>query len=357
MRVFFHKIMRLLPAYRMGNAMRRENEEALQHLENRLNQLDYKMEYLFWLLQQEQGEEISETKERVFSSLPEAQGELRLIQKMNLSLLRAVKTVCDENAISFYLMNGTLLGAIRHKGFIPWDDDVDIAILRKDSQTLENVLKNHPSLSMERYYSTMDEKFVKIKFRDSDTFFLDVFILDAFDADENVLNTRYQAIKELHKEYSNEIREYFNQENVIRSDYTIPKQDPKLDMRMIEKFDGLCKRTDYYGHGNYLCFGIDNPAFIRDSGYVYLREEMFPPVRVIFEGDEYLTFRCWDSWLRNAYGDYWLFPHNLMTGHRELSKLTEKDYNDLVEHGVIRIDSLKKTSITGKKVEIESLDF
>lgn len=67
-------------------------------------------------------------------------GTLRDIQLLYVELLRFVDNICKKHEINYWLDGGTLLGAVRHGGFIPWDDDVDLTMLRKDYNKLLEVL-------------------------------------------------------------------------------------------------------------------------------------------------------------------------------------------------------------------------
>lgn len=57
-------------------------------------------------------------------------------------MLKDVTKICDENDLKYYLSDGTLLGAIRHKGFIPWDDDIDIGMPLKDYRKFLKIAQN-----------------------------------------------------------------------------------------------------------------------------------------------------------------------------------------------------------------------
>jgi lipopolysaccharide cholinephosphotransferase len=67
--------------------------------------------------------------------------ELRKAQLRMLEILEYVSAVCDKHSIPYWIDYGTLLGAVRHQGFIPWDDDLDISVLKKDYEKLSGLLQ------------------------------------------------------------------------------------------------------------------------------------------------------------------------------------------------------------------------
>ena len=62
--------------------------------------------------------------------------DIRILQRKIIGNLEAIDQVCREHGLRYYLWAGTMLGAVRHKGFIPWDDDMDICMPRPDYEQL-----------------------------------------------------------------------------------------------------------------------------------------------------------------------------------------------------------------------------
>lgn len=69
------------------------------------------------------------------------------IRQTQMTLLKKVKQVCEKNKIRYFLDAGTLLGAVRHKGYIPWDDDIDIYIVQKDMETFSRAIAEDKDVS------------------------------------------------------------------------------------------------------------------------------------------------------------------------------------------------------------------
>lgn len=87
------------------------------------------------------------------------------LHEVELDLLKRFVQICDENKIKYYIIGGTLLGAVRHGGFIPWDDDIDVAVPRADYIRLIDVMHRveDDEVGMQYYKDQPDLYFYPIK--------------------------------------------------------------------------------------------------------------------------------------------------------------------------------------------------
>lgn len=141
---------------------------------------------------------------------------MTLLQKQILSMLLVIKDICQKQDIKWFLMYGTLLGAIRHNGFIPWDDDADIIMLRSEYEKFEsafNKSKYVENFSLRSVFNNADndgqpfarfcekssEQLLKLNTAYSQSYghMIDIFILDDYSNDINIQNKYKDTLAEL----------------------------------------------------------------------------------------------------------------------------------------------------------------
>lgn len=100
-----------------------------------------------------------------------SESELRRVQLLELDILKDFIRVCEENGLRYYAVGGTLLGAVRHKGFIPWDDDMDVAMPRKDYDKFLEIYRTKlkERYDVEHFSIQEDVYFYPLKIRDLET--------------------------------------------------------------------------------------------------------------------------------------------------------------------------------------------
>ena len=140
---------------------------------------------------------------------------IRTVQKELYKILKEIDRICEKNNIDYYLIGGTCLGAVRHKGFIPWDDDADIGMSRKDYKKFIEALKKDlsneftfhcyeedkkylvtwPAMKIRKKDTYVKEKniLLKNKCKDSDGIFVDVFIYD-YSSESELLDKAFRLI-------------------------------------------------------------------------------------------------------------------------------------------------------------------
>lgn len=139
--------------------------------------------------------------------------DLKKLQKIELGILLQVVKFCNNNSIKYFLIGGTLLGAIRHDGFIPWDDDIDIGMFRDDYERFIKLFSldiNNKNLYIQNKRNTPSVPyfFTKIRLKDSAAIdretqhanfkkgiFIDIFPLDKVPEKDNLsLSLKYKLV-------------------------------------------------------------------------------------------------------------------------------------------------------------------
>lgn len=253
---------------------------------------------------------------------------LRKVQLVQLEMLKEIKRVCEVIHVDYHLDSGTLLGAVRHNGFIPWDDDLDIGMTRKN---YVRFLKEAPGVLDKKYflqswYSDEHYGLPFAKLRKNDTlyiennahnskahngFYVDIFPYDVYPDD--VTEQRKMARK----------LDFIRRSMLVKNGYK-PFASDSLNKRiwktiiylpidlysavnsrkkLIETYE-KCK-TQYNGsHTEFYA-----PAGTSDFGRWVIPSDCFSKYeKHVFEDDEFSVPQNYDVYLTYAYGDYMILP-------------------------------------------------
>jgi lipopolysaccharide cholinephosphotransferase len=253
---------------------------------------------------------------------------IRQLQKKQLEILLEFDKAARKMGLSYTLSSGTLLGAVRHGGFIPWDDDADVAMLREDYERfLKEGQKHLPDyLFIQHYETDRDYPHNFIKIVDTRTrlvehttsqsdikrgVFIDIFPIDRI-PDSRILRTidricltfiyftRYSVTLKFQKKSHNLTRKIVSR--------LLRPLGKALGVQRLNRWETRIK-TKYNHHSKFEYTYGDNsilvPTEIKDSTILPVR--IFQDLEEIrFEGHSFLAIKDRDRYLRTLYGDHYM---------------------------------------------------
>ena len=287
-------------------------EQRINALERNINIYQSRNQNMLWLLlgSGASGKTIETAQKDFWEEYPKMTGDLRTIQRANLYLISQLTTICRKLGICFWMHGGSLIGAVRHHGFIPWDDDVDVGMLRKDLAVLMRHLNENDKYTIAVSYHD-DETFSRayqFKMRDSEfPCFIDIFVFDYYTGDHD------DYVKAFHSERSEMVSEFLGLRSKPEPEYTawhMAKFDEEEHSVIARIFDKHLKKINgYQEEGEYLYYSIENYPFPYPLMEI---EDIFPCELVQFESIQVNIPANPQKYLA-GYGDYWQIPGDI--GH------------------------------------------
>ena len=244
------------------------------------------------------------------------------LQEKLLEMMAWLHNFCVKNNITYYITGGTLLGAVRHKGFIPWDDDIDIDVPRNDYMRLLKLLekpidhyyiespysckKDFP-YSFAKFYDTttsLTENFRKPFTR---SVFIDIFPLDGLSNNKKENKKHLKKLKRKYAFYISKIaffsktRAWYKNVFVFLNRF-LPYSDKKVQKKAL-KLDNLRQKYDYKSSNLVGFFG--GPTQDKD---IFSKEVYGNPRLYDFQNYKFYGPNNYDAYLTLKYGDYLTIP-------------------------------------------------
>lgn len=237
------------------------------------------------------------------------------------NILVKVDQLCRDNDIPYMIFYGTLLGAVRHHGFIPWDDDVDIVIKRQDLKRLQDVVNQHSSeLGINFIYidTNPDTIFICAKICDTSTVlnevgfrqikgygaFIDVFPIDNLAEQRMIRKIRsFVGFKKrqiiTHSSMTTWTKSASIFRNIMRCIAFYSTRGVHTG-RMIQKMNNACQKYNYL-ETTYVGLPYSKKTIFQRDWFQEVTE-------LEFEGHRFFAPKCYDVILRQLYGDYMKLP-------------------------------------------------
>lgn len=292
----------------------------------------YMIKYRFETLRESLRQDIMDVSESMRASITlsrmhVAEGALRAVQLLSLEILKEIDKVCKKNDIKYWIDFGTLLGAVRHKGFIPWDDDIDISMLSTDFEKFckiaekefkgtKCVFRKAPChiakiLHMEFMPNTDSEllDFYLWRLRKKLVFAVDIFPYYISDKDKEYIS---KTIKE----------------NGAIKDNMIVNANSFDDLNAARQ---IVKRTNdslVSDNGETIFLGLET---VFNKPCIYKLTDVFPLRTLVFEGIQVPAPNKPNKILNQAYGDYWSIPSSFHS-HVYLQDINEQEQDKLEKH-------------------------
>ena len=232
--------------------------------------------------------------------------DLEHLHNVELEALRRLREICDSQGIRFFLIAGTALGAVRHGGFIPWDDDIDIGVTYSDYEKLDTVLCS-TDLTPYQYISCSNSgKYPRLhgKILYEGRNCIDLFPLIRLSDSPFLARVQWCIRKITWKVYSRKVGYLHEKE---KQPWIFISQLLALFLskeRVLKIADWNCR----------LCEGTSTNCYINIySTYSMEKEKILSSCvedaqKILFEGETFWTFGHLDAYLKHLYGDYRKLP-------------------------------------------------
>ncbi len=248
---------------------------------------------------------------------------LEEIHQRELAMLKLFDGFCKKHGLRYYMAGGTLLGAVRHAGFIPWDDDIDLLMPRPDYDQLQKLVREQPFLPLYEFHSPelnnlydpfckifdlttrVDKDFIKDPY--DRYLWIDIFPMDGLPEDKDEVERIYKKVLRLRR-----LLKFMKAKEGTGSSRLRALIKPVLKpfallllgkKRTVQRIEHIAKKYPFEG-SRY----VGGVVFGYGPQERMVREQYVQEIPMQFEDCISVAPGSWDAYLRALFGDYMQLP-------------------------------------------------